>query len=569
MTSNPQSSTAFSQRTGRILPTSHPLPFITVLVTLLAACVGESPPAADSGSPAGGSPAGASPAGASPANDFPVAAAAEASGLSGPDSAWMDVEPGVAASQDASDGSNAAVDLAVAAGQDMGDATNGVESPTPSDASGESAVVESAAVGGPPDDAGVLEEPQEVQTFPAPSATTGEGSSVARLVLPEEPLVFVRPEAVRGIYLNGWAAGSRLRSENAIALAKRTEINSFVIDLKDATGYVSHPTEVMFAREVGADQEIRIRDLVGLLERLHQAEIYPIARIVIVKDPLLVRTRPDLAVQDTAGGVWVDDKGLVWSNMYDPAIWGYHVALAKEAVAAGFPEIQWDYLRFPDAPEEELNRAWYPGQGARRRTDAIREFLEYARRELGDVAMTADVFGVTTSARTDIGIGQLWEEFIGAMDVALPMVDPSHYWVGSFGIQDPNGHPYEIVKRALSDARKRSAEVEGAGTTRPWLQDFTLGAPAYGAPEVRAQIQATYDAGFDEWILWNPSSRYSEAALAPAGGYPEGTEPTIRVGGRIVPVSERAAAVEAERIEVAAVADSLANAMADTAEVRR
>jgi len=414
------------------------------------------------------------------------------------------------------------------------------------------------------------DEPQEAQAFPAPSATTGEGRPVARLVLPEEPLTFTKPEAVRGIYLNGWAAGSRLRSEKLIALAKRTEINSFVIDLKDATGYVSHPTQVMAARELGADQEIRIRDLVGLLERLHQAGIYPIARIVIVKDPLLAEHRPDLAVQDTAGGVWVDDKGLVWANMYDRAVWEYHVALAQEAVAVGFPEIQWDYLRFPDAPEEELNRAWYPEQGARRRTDAVREFLEYAREELGDAAMTADVFGMTTSARTDIGIGQLWEDFIGVMDAALPMVYPSHYRVGSFGIQDPNGHPYEIVKRALTDARRRSAEVEGAGTTRPWLQDFTLGAPAYGAPEVRAQIEATYDAGYDEWILWNPSSRYSEAALAPAGGYPEGTEPTIRVGGKIVPVSERHAAVEAERVAAAAAADSVAKAIAaDTAEIRR
>jgi len=481
----------------------------------------------------------------------------------------MDVEPGVAAAQGSSDSREGAPGTAntdksdvadvLADGQKVADAT---ESTAP-----EEVTVESTVAGDPH----ATEEPEEVQTFPAPSATTGEGRPVTRLVLPGEPLVFTRPKAVRGIYLNGWASGSRLRSENAIALAKRTEINSFVIDLKDATGYVSHPTQVMFAREVGADQEIRIRDLVGFLERLHRADIYPIARIVIVKDPLLVERRPDLAVQDTSGGVWVDGKGLVWANMYHPTVWAYHVALAKEAIAVGFPEIQWDYLRFPDAPEEELSRAWYPGQGARTRTQAVREFLEYAREELGDVAMTADVFGVTTSARTDVGIGQLWEEFIGAVDVALPMVYPSHYWVGSFGIQDPNGHPYEIVKRALTDARRRSADVEGAGTTRPWLQDFTLGAPAYGAPEVRAQIEATYDAGVDEWVLWNPSSRYSEAALAPAGGYPEGTEPIIRVGGKIVPVSEREAAVEAERLaQAAAAADSVANvAPADTTEIRR
>ena len=513
-------------RTGRPVPTSRPLSLVVSL--LLASCGGESPPAS----------VGASPTGASP--DAPLDVA--------PDSAWMDVDPGL-----------------VASGWNSSESAAPVSPPTDAAFAVQAEDVED-------------QEPAVAQEFPAPSATTGEGRPVARLVIPEEPLVFARPEAVRGIYLNGWASGSRRRSENAIALVKRTEVNSLVIDLKDATGYVSHPTQVMFAREVGADQEIRIRDLVGLLERLHAADIYPIARIVIVKDPLLAARLPDLAVQDTAGGVWTDGKGLVWSNMFHRDVWDYHIALAKEAIAVGFPEIQWDYLRFPDAPEEELNRAWYPGQGPRRRTEAIREFLEYAREELGDVAMTADVFGVTTSARTDVGIGQLWEEFIGVMDVALPMVYPSHYWVGSFGIEDPNGHPYEIVRRALTDAGRRSAKVEGAGTTRPWLQDFTLGEPAYGAPEVRAQIQATYDAGIDEWILWNPSSRYSEAALAPADGYPEGVEPTIRVGGQVVPVSQRAAAIEAERLAEAAAkaaaeaesADGVSEAIvADTAQIGR
>jgi hypothetical protein len=531
-----------NSRIGRLVLVSRPLSLMVSL--LLASCGGE--PSSASG-------------GRSPAVDPPATSAT-------PDSAWMDVEPGLTASGPSG---SEETGRAVPAQAEASPAESAAQESTPADAA---FAVEAPAV--------QAQDPAPAQVFPAPSATTGDGRLVARLVLPEEPLVFARPEAVRGIYLNGWASGSRRRTKSAIALATRTEVNSFVIDLKDATGYVSHPTQVMFAREVGADQEIRIRDLVGLLERLHEADIYPIARIVIVKDPLLAARRPDLAVQDTAGGVWVDGKGLVWSNMFDSDVWDYHIALAKEAIAVGFPEIQWDYLRFPDAPEEELNRAWYPGQGPRRRTEAVREFLEYAREKLGDVAMTADVFGVTTSARTDVGIGQLWEEFIGVMDVALPMVYPSHYWVGSFGIQDPNGHPYEIVRRALTDAGRRSAAVEGAGTTRPWLQDFTLGAPAYGAPEVRAQIQATYDAGVDEWILWNPSSRYSEAALAPADGYPEGVEPTIRVGGQLVPVSQRETAIEAERMaEETAKAEAKADAeagdgvpdvvAADTAQIGR
>ncbi len=118
-------------------------------------------------------------------------------------------------------------------------------------------------------------------------------------------------------------------------------------------------------------------------------------------------------------------------------------------------------------------------------------------------------------------------------------------------------------------AVQRSKAVNGAGVTRPWLQDFTLGSPRYEAAEVRAQIQATYDAGIDEWLLWNASSRFTEGALEPADGYPRGMEPWIRVGGRIVPASERysAMAVEArERALARAMADSIA-AMGGSAAV--
>ena len=412
-----------------------------------------------------------------------------------------------------------------------------------------------------------LADDSMLENFPAATARAGHGTAVSRMVLPEEPLVFTRPAEVRGLYINAWGAGSRARSQRLIDIATRTEVNSLVIDIKDATGYVSHATSVAMAREVGADQEIRIRDLIGLLERLHEADIYPIARIVIVKDPLLIRARPDLAVQDTAGGVWVDSKGLIWANLHDRTLWEYHVELAKEVAAAGFPEIQWDYLRFPDAPRADLDRAVFPGADGRTRRDAVEGFLEYARAELAEsgVEMTLDVFGATTSATSDIGIGQYWERFIGSVDVALPMVYPSHYWAGSFGIQDPNGHPYEIIRAALRSGLRRSDAVEGAGKTRPWLQDFTLGSPRYGAPEVRAQIQATYDAGIREWVLWNASSRYTEAALAPAAGYPAGMEPTIRVGGRIVPVSERYAAMQAEA-DALAEAEALARAEAERIE---
>ncbi len=350
---------------------------------------------------------------------------------------------------------------------------------------------------------------------------------------------FQRPEHIRGIYLNAWASGSSRRVAALLDLAARTEVNAFVIDIKDATGYVSHRTAVPLAHEIGATEEIRIRDLPGLLSRLAEAGVYPIARIVIVKDPLLAAGRPEMAVQDTAGGVWVDGKGIIWMNPHDRRVWEYHVALAREVAQMGFPEIQWDYVRFPDAPRSELGRSVYPGAGDTTKADAIRAFLQYARDELSPlgVKITADVFGVTTSASRDVGIGQVWESFIDVVDAALPMVYPSHYWQGSFGIDTPNAYPYEIVSHALADAVRRSAKVEGAGSTRPWLQDFSLGDPPYQAPEVRAQIQGAYDVGVHEWILWNPSSRYTEDALEPVGGFV--TEPMMRLGNQLVPVAER------------------------------
>jgi len=426
-------------------------------------------------------------------------------------------------------------------GEDTPSAGNAADAAVETDPS---AAESEAPVVGTPDSAGAVpEDPADRAVGEATTPPTDPLPEPVPLPAEGEAPRFDRPEHVRGIYLNAWTAGSSRRMESLVQLARRTEINSFVIDIKDASGYVSHRTGVPLARAIGADDEIRIGDLPGLLARLSGEEIYPIARIVIVKDPLLVAARPDMAVQDTAGGVWIDGKELVWLNPFDERVWDYHIALAREVAALGFPEIQWDYVRFPDAPKSELDRAAYPGRNGARRPDAIRAFLERSREELGaeGVAVTADVFGVTTSAH-DVGIGQIWTEFIDVVDVALPMIYPSHYWRGSFGIEEPNAYPYEVVRAALEGALRKSATVEGAGDVRPWLQDFTLGPPRYGAAEVRAQIQATYDVGIREWLLWNPGSRYTEEALEPAAGWTN--EPWIRVAGGVVPVSGRERALE-------------------------
>ena len=327
-----------------------------------------------------------------------------------------------------------------------------------------------------------------------------------------------KPDAVKALYLNAWAAGSPTKLKKLIALADSTEINSFVIDVKEA-GEISYPSKVKLAVDIGANREY-IRNVRRMLDTLHAHNIYPIARIVVFKDPVLALAKPELAVKNKDGTVWHDNKGKAWVDTYNKAVWDYNIALAREAVELGFSEIQWDYIRFTDAPMSYRARAVYPAAAGRTRQDAVREFMLYAREKLKDlnVPITADVFGLTVSTKGDMGIGQEWEKMVDAVDVILPMVYPSHYIPGNYGLRSPNAAPYRVIYRSMQDAIERSKAVANAATIRPWLQAFTLGPPRYGPAHVRAQIQAVYDVGLTEWVLWSPGSNYDRRALAPEGG---------------------------------------------------
>jgi hypothetical protein len=197
-------------------------------------------------------------------------------------------------------------------------------------------------------------------------------------------------------------------------------------------------------------------------------------------------------------------------------VWKYAADLAKEAYDLGFSEVQFDYVRFPD--EKRLVReAVYPLANGRVRAQVIREQLGFVRSYLKPTGMpvTIDVFGLTATDTTDMGIGQRWEMFVDQADVVLPMVYPSHFAPGTYKLGNPNAHPYATIDHAMKDAIRRSSKVPNAAKIVPWYQDFTLGPPHYYAEQVRAQKRAGYDNGFQSWILWNPGSRYTESALDP------------------------------------------------------
>ncbi|CAN5913827.1 hypothetical protein BH11GEM1_BH11GEM1_04170 [soil metagenome] len=346
---------------------------------------------------------------------------------------------------------------------------------------------------------------------PFVNTARAQGSSVAR-----EPVA--RPDVLRGLYVNRWAVlGERVW--DLIGVAQRTEVNALVLDVKDDRGYVLYRSAVLLAREIGADttQPVSSSRMRAVLDTMRANGIVAIARIVVAKDPILANARHQWAVERRkGGGPWLDSKGKPWLDPHQRGVWAYAADLAAEAVSLGFSEVQFDYVRFPDEPRM-LREAHFPLAKHRARDQVIHEQLAYLRDRVASlrVPMAIDVFGLTTSDTTDMGIGQRWEQFAEQADIVLPMTYPSHYSRGMYDIPRPNAAPYATIDHAMRDAIARNAPLAHPPLIVPWYQDFSMGAPRYGVVQVRAQMQAGYDNGIRSWILWNPGSKYTIAALHP------------------------------------------------------
>jgi hypothetical protein len=324
---------------------------------------------------------------------------------------------------------------------------------------------------------------------------------------PLKRMEWLKPAAVKGVYTTGWIAGSSKWFPRLLKFIDATEVNALVVDIKDDTGSLSFPVEVPLAKETGAAVKM-IADPAGMIQTLKEHQIYPIARIVVFKDPFIAKAKPEWAVKSSAGGLWRDRKGLFWVDPHNKLYWDYIIAIAKEAVRLGFQEIQFDYVRFTS--DGNTKTCVYPFADNKAPEDVIQEFLQYARTKLAacDIPISADIFGLTTSADADLGIGQRFEKIIQHIDIVCPMVYPSHYIPGNFGLKNPNAQPYSTVFNSVSDAKKRLTAASSATQLRPWLQDFSLGV-RYGRAEIQSQIKAVNDVGIKEWIFWNPSCRYS------------------------------------------------------------
>jgi hypothetical protein len=359
-----------------------------------------------------------------------------------------------------------------------------------------------------------------VRAQPESSGTAVEISSVS---VSSSTVSLRKP--VHSIHLTAWMAGSKKERKIVDELIAGTLINSVTIDVKEYEGEVYIPG-------IKATEEVHsyvpaVPDLPQWIAGLKKRGVYTVARIVVFKDNIYPRKRPSTGVHAAGGGLWRDRHHVTWIDPYNHDAWRYINLIALQASKIGFDEVQFDYLRFPtDGKLSQIRFSSPYSKEAASRT--LIEFLSQAEQLLHPLGtkVSIDVFGLTTTVNTGMGIGQLMIPMAAKVDYICPMVYPSHYYAGEYGIPNPNKEPYRTVHHSLHDAIKNLGP--SAHKLRPYLQDFSLGVH-YGVKEVRAQIQAAADLGIQDWTLWNPRCVYTKQAITSPVTPKPLTQPTTGV----------------------------------------
>lgn len=325
---------------------------------------------------------------------------------------------------------------------------------------------------------------------------------------------------VRGIYLTLYSASNN-RINELIDMAKRTNINTFVIDVKDDKGNMLFKTKAAEKFSPEANKNAPVKDIAALMKKLKDNNIYTIARIVSFKDPSYTRQHTDRAIiYKDSGKPFTNSDGLIWASAHDRDLWEYNIEVSKEAAEVGFNEIQFDYVRFPASNGGKLDKQLdYRNTTGESKPATIQNYLKYAREQLApkQVYISADVYGLVGSVADDMALGQYWEAISNVVDYISPMMYPSHYANGTYGLSVPDAFPYDTVYRGTKDSVARNKNIKTPATIRPWIQDFTAkwvkGYIKYGPKQVEDQIRGLEENGVTEYLLWNAGNKYSEDAL--------------------------------------------------------
>lgn len=315
------------------------------------------------------------------------------------------------------------------------------------------------------------------------------------------------PEQVQGIYISAAAAGSHL-ADSLLQYVIAQKMNTVVIDTKDWLGRLAFAPKDPELKPF-ASETVVIKDPERLIKKFHDRGIYVIARNFVFQDPAITYLKPAWSLGRKGGGVWADYKGVRWLDPSNVEIWKYNVRLSREAYNRGFDEIQFDYIRFPS--DGNLSTIQYKDKDAATpKYVVMKQFFNYLDRNLRpEIPISADLFGMTVWREDDMNIGQRNVDALSHFDWVSPMIYPSHFPDTFEGYANPAANPYDIIYKSMVKSREMCEKYGFLKCQmRPWLQDFDLGAN-YGPAEIKAQIKAVHDAGFDDWLLWNAANRYT------------------------------------------------------------
>ena len=304
-------------------------------------------------------------------------------------------------------------------------------------------------------------------------------------------------DQIRGIYLNGYLFNNPSKRESIEKILTNTDVNTLVIDVKTDNGHILFDTEI---DEVIYLNNERVKFTNNDLQELREIkDIYLVGRLVVFQDPLFAKVFPDEAVFDSRLNKPYSQNGQFFLDPSSKKVQDYIINIAIESCRLGFDEIQYDYIRYPDSSSKFMQ--FDTKNDFENRVNNINSFLSRSRQLLHSEGclLSADTFGFILTNKQDGGIGQNLETIVENVDFISPMVYPSHYTNGSFGYQNPNEHPYEVITAALTDALDRGVDKD---KIRPFLQGFW-----HSNEDIRNNIKAASDLEMD-WLIWNILSVY-------------------------------------------------------------
>lgn len=344
------------------------------------------------------------------------------------------------------------------------------------------------------------------------------------LSLEDKKSKYYPKDGVRGLYFNTGSINIPEVYEGIMGMIEESNLNAVVIDVKDDWGNITvdfdtDNEDIQYANT-------KLINAKTLIDDLHSRGIYVIGRITTFKDSIITKIHPEWGFTKEDGSLWANGHQEAFMNPFLREVQDYNIHIAELAAEAGFDEIQFDYVRFAEGFETfadslDYSRGEYEKENmdeGDKRVAAITNFVKRARESVQAYGkpISVDVFGYALQAGRASGIGQDFSEISNQADIMCSMIYPSHWGPYSFEIEKPDLEPYELVKRYLKEEQKIFSKLEHKPQSRPWIQDFTASWIGegnwmeYDADAVQAQIDAIYEAGQNEYLIWNATNKYSK-----------------------------------------------------------